>query len=579
MCALLQLKLQLTEEKDLPIRGRSLQLLGHISVSIGGENFAPYVNMGMESAQQNIALGNDDLREYSYIYYANVAKAMKASFAPALPTLLPHLLEVANESEYIFNGGSDDEEEADGAQGGDPAQEAEENEEEIDDDDIAINGMAGYVITKKSAITALGCIAQYTEEHFGPYLPQVFEVFLSEEGPLASYHDEIRGEAYEAMQHFVTALCATQGHKQGPPAGVVITIPEGMAPVVMKALRTSIEEISQGGDKSVVAKCYESIGGILTRIGAAALTLADSQGIQVGQLLLQQISNTLTQKLPCQNQEPEEDEEGDGGEDHDNEIMDDVTDLIGVLAKVLGPGFIPHFDLLLPNLLKFAKGDRVHSDRSMAVGCFGEVLAEIGPESIKYSAVVLPLIAASVADEMEGVRRNAAFCLCSLIDSAGAALSSNYLQILQMLYPICTRNADAKAIDTGADVDNALSAVAKMIKHAPDSIPLDSVLPVMIASLPLRNDMSEGPSVYGSLVQLIATQNAAAMQHLHQIVAILAQELSPKSKATEETKAIIVTGLRTALNDPAVAPALTAVFSAIQNPTHAMALQTALSSS
>lgn len=578
MCALLQTKLALTEVKDHPIRGRSLQLLGHISVSIGGDKFAPYVNMCMASAQENITIGDADLREFSYIFYANVAKSMKVAFVPALPTLMPHLLEVANESEYIFNGGSDDEEEGpEGAQTAVTTTADEDNDDVLDDDEdgIEINGYEGFVITKKSAITALACVAEFTEEHIGPYLPQIFEIFLSESGPLGSYHESIRGEAYEAMQHFVTALCATQGLKQGPPTGVVITLPDQLVPVIMKALRTSIAEITGGDDKGVVAKCYRTIGGILNRVGAVALTLADDADIQVGQLLLQAIKTSLAQQLPCQTLEPEEDdEEGDGGDDHDNELMDDVTDLIGILAKVMGPGFIPHFDLLLPDLLKFSTGNRVHSDRSMAVGCFGEVLAEIGPDSVKYGAVILPLIAASVTDEMEGVRRNAAFCLCALIDSAGVALAPNYLQILQMLYPICTRSADAKTIDTGADVDNALSAVSKMIKYSPEAIPLETVLPVMLSSLPLRNDMAEGYSVYGSLTRLLVAQNATALQYLPQIIAIFGYELSSESKATEEAKAVIVIGLKSA--NSAFAPAVSQALSNVQNPSHAAALQAAI---
>lgn len=581
MCALLQTKLFVEDKKDWALRGRSLQLLGHIAVSIEGENFAPYVNMGMQSAQQGINFNDDELREYAYIFYANVAKSMKASFVPALPSLMPQLLQEASKAEFTFAAGSDDDDDEEEGQAGatQPAAATAEADDDDDDEDGAeINGEEGYVITKKSAITALACIAQYTEEHFASYLPQVFTIFLNPEGPLGSYHFEIRGEAFEALQHFVTAACATQGLKQGPPAGTVIGIPQELVPYITQSLRASIEEIKEGWDKSVVAKCYETIGGIISRIGAAALTLVDASNIQIGQLLLQAIKDSLGQKLVCQNQETEEDE-NEEGEDHDNELMDDVTDMIGVLAKVLGPGFIPHFDLLLPDLLKFASGERVHSDRSMAVGCFGEVLAEIGPESIKYSAVVLPLIAASVADEMESVRRNAAFCLCALIDSAGAALAPNYLQILQMLYPICTRNASAKAIDTGADVDNALSAVAKMIKNSPETIPLDSVLPVMLASLPLRNDMTEGPSVYGSLSHLLANQNQTILQHLPQVVSIFGHELSAQSKATEETKQLIALGLTAAMSNPAVSPSLTAAINGVENPLYVSALRSVLTSS
>jgi hypothetical protein len=99
----------------------------------------------------------------------------------------------------------------------------------------------------------------------------------------------------------------------------------------------------------------------------------------------------------------------------------------------------------------------------------------------------------------------------------------------------------------------------------------------MLASLPLRNDMTEGASVYGALTQLMVSQNAIAVQHLPQIMAIFGHELSPESKATEETKLIIVTGLKSVLSST-FAPTVTAALSTVQNPSHSAALQAALSS-
>lgn len=45
------------------------------------------------------------------------------------------------------------------------------------------------------------------------------------------------------------------------------------------------------------------------------------------------------------------------------------------------------------------------------IGCYGEVIHEIGAPSIKYANVLLPLLQAGLADSMEPVRRNSAFCL------------------------------------------------------------------------------------------------------------------------------------------------------------------------
>ena len=302
---------------------------------------------------------------------------------------------------------------------------------------------------------------------------------------------------------------------------------------------------------------------MINSVGLVALSLPYNkiENTMIGQVLLQAVLTALDQKLPCQQDEIEG--EGDGNEDgqgqgrnddaaddHDSLVMDDVTDLIGMLAKVMGPAFTPHFDILLPPLMKFVEPDRIHSDRSMAIGCFAEVVAELGTNAEKYIQTALPVISAGLSDDMEGVRRNSAYFLAALIESTGKVLGPHFLHILQMLYPLCNRKDSQQAFDCGgADIDNALSAVAKMIKVAPELLPLNQVLPVLLAALPLRADNSEGPSVYGTLAMLLQTQNPVAYENFQAIIVAFGQVLIPDSKAVDETKGIVVSCLKALASD------------------------------
>ena len=543
MCAVLKSKLFTTEPSEMELRGRSLECLGHIAVSVGSVHFAPYLELGMQSAQQGIAMNDDDLKEYSYIFYANASKAMRQQFAPALPALIPHLIEAINETELIF--GDDDEEDEDGH----PIEhkhEEEEDDEDDDDDTIKINGREGYINTKKAAITALASIAQYVKEDFGPYLAESLKAMLADNGPLTSYHDIIRAEAFESLQHFVGVALASHGIRL-PSKYATLALPEDVLVVVKACMRCCLEGIKEDTDKLIVAKAVESVSGILEIVGVVALTLQDEleENVIMGQKLLELVQLSLQQKLTCQGDVIEQHEGDEEAEDHDNLVMDDMTDLIGVLARVMGPAFVTHFDQLLPSLLRFASGNRIHSDRSMAIGCFAEVIAELGQSAEKYAPVLLPLIAQGLGDEMEGVRRNSAYCLATLVQSTGKALGPNFLDILQWLYPLCTRKANQQALDTGgADTDNALSAVAKMIIVAPELLPLNQVLPVLLSALPLRSDNSEGPSVYSSLIHLINTQHPAAVQNFPALLTCLGQVLLPESKDIEETKVMVVSCLK-----------------------------------
>jgi hypothetical protein len=65
----------------------------------------------------------------------------------------------------------------------------------------------------------------------------------------------------------------------------------------------------------------------------------------------------------------------------------------------------------------------------MVIGCFAEVVHELGAPSIKYAGVLLPLIQAGLADPMEPVRRNSAFCLGTFVAATGTALKDHMMQV------------------------------------------------------------------------------------------------------------------------------------------------------
>jgi hypothetical protein len=286
----------------------------------------------------------------------------------------------------------------------------------------------------------------------------------------------------------------------------------------------------------------------------------------------------LVEKSPCQKASKMESHGDDEDEDHDNVVMDALTDLIGELAKVLKENFVTYFDEFQKHLLKFTKPSRTHSDRSMAIGCYAEVVAEIGPAAVKYADFLLPVIQASLTDSMEGVRRNSAFCVGVLVQSTGSALSSQFIHILQWLHPLCVRKDSQKTSDVGgADVDNALSAVARMIRTAPTLIPLAHVLPVMLASLPLRGDVSEGPNVYGCIANLVLTNDATAVSLLPTILQVLGQVLSASSNDEDETKAIVASFLQQLSVSSTYSGVLLSYVNQIADPEHRLAVQKAIS--
>jgi importin-4 len=99
VAALMTKCMVLTEERLYSLRGRALECMGHMAIAVGRETFRPYFQVTMECACEGLTRDSTDLHEFAYAVFANLAKVMKEEFAPALPELLPHLVQVIGTDE------------------------------------------------------------------------------------------------------------------------------------------------------------------------------------------------------------------------------------------------------------------------------------------------------------------------------------------------------------------------------------------------------------------------------------------------------------------------------------------------
>jgi importin-4 len=370
---------------------------------------------------------------------------------------------------------------------------------------------------------------------------------------------------------------SANGIKDKPKFGEVFALNPATVNITRMAMQSFVACLLTDEDKVPVSYATEATVGVLRQVGLAALQLQGEDNTPIANELMKAIHLLLSEKAPCQLRMEGDDQDEDDEDDHDNLVMDAVTDLVGELAKVLGPNFVVYFDEFQKLLLKFTKPSRVHTDRSMAIGCYAEVIAEIGPAALKYVDVLMPMLQAGLADPMEAVRRNSAFCVGTLVQSTGATLAPHFLSLLQWLHPVCLRKDSRTTSDTGgADVDNALASVARMITAARASVPLEHVLPVVLSSLPLREDTSEGPTIYQCLAQLLHENDATALSMVGPIVAAFGETLTKASTAEEKTKAISREMLVHLKNSSQFNAVVMAYVAQVTNPEDSQALQLAL---
>lgn len=562
-----------TEPSLFALRGRALECLGHVAVAIESTHFARYFETGMKSATQGLALNDESLKEHSFVFIANSAKVMGRAFEMYLGEMVPYLIGVLSESELSVMENVDDEEDD---------EEYDENaDEESDNRRIQLNVQEGFINSKKAALTAIGALAEHTKELFFPYLEKTYEILVAEGiGAIYSLHGLIRAEAYSIMQHIVSLLCISAGIISKPAYGEVVPMNETMSSVTKEIMNCYVECLCMDEDKYPVANACEGLIGVLDKLGVAALQLPnrDNSGPVINELLTS-IKLLLNEKAACQkDSQYDAGDEDNEDEDHDYVMMDSLTDLIAALARLLRADYVPCFDEFLKPLMKFTKPTRSSSDRAMAIGCFAEVVAELGPATLKYVDMIVPILKSQLNDGIESVRRNSAFCVGMLVKSTGNSLAPQFMAMLQMLQPLCVRrNIHGGTESTGADVDNALSAVAYMITASRDSIPLAQVLPVMVGALPLTGDTSEGPNIYGCLSNLVLTNNEVALSILPQIVSAMGDCLVPGSSAVDETKAIAQGCIQQMVLSPQLQPLLMNSLSTISNEASRNCLQQLLS--
>jgi len=565
----LAVPLQLSEERYFTLRGRALECLGHVAIAVGKDGFAPYLPLGMASAEQSLHLDAPELHEFTYAFFGTVAKVIGADFAPFLPTLVPHLCEVVVRS--------DGEERTAGGEGGyDLSALNDEDEADEDEDGTFLVVRTALLDSKRTACIALGMIAENTGPAFatGGHLAPALNALI---GQREYFHDAVRREVVTALARLVRAavvggygsLAGLPKYTPGDLTRTVETLAhEGIAVVSNAVVKALTAVLLEDENKGVCAVACEGLQSVLELLGPAVLApvmvtgWTASEGEEPNKLTgAQALLALLRETAPCQRDTTEVTEAGDPEEDegdHDSELMDSVSDLVGGFSKAFGAAFAPLAAEVIDAMMKYAKGGRPASDRAMAIGCFAEIMQYMGPAAAPHVPSLAPCIQAGLADSSMAVRRNACFAAGVLGATSPDALKPHFPALLAAITPCFTVSHEMD----GALVDNAASAVCRLIKAGgPDSLPLDAALPLLLGALPLKIDFTENDNVYDCLGKLLAAKPPALLPLLPQ--ALVASAHGVGAEVSPETRAVLVAGLKALAADPAAGPTVAAALGQI----------------
>jgi len=234
----------------------------------------------------------------------------------------------------------------------------------------------------------------------------------------------------------------------------------------------------------------------------------------------------LRQESSCQ--QVESDGEDDGDIDHDEVLMDAVSDLLPAFAKVMGSYFDLIFAKLFDPLMKFAKSPHPPQDKTMVVATLAEVAQEMGSPISAYVDKIMPLVLKELASSDATNRRNAAFCVGEICKNGGAATLKYYGDILRSLHNLFSNSESDDAVR-----DNAAGAIARMIMVQPQSIPLNQVLPVFIKALPLKEDHEESMPVYSCICSLLLSSHPQILPLVPDVIHVFAQVVVSPDESDE----------------------------------------------
>ncbi|XP_022984939.1 importin-4-like [Cucurbita maxima] len=491
---LMKIFLVLTKDEELCSRARATELVGIVAMSVGRTRMEQILPPFIEAAIAGFGLDFSELREYTHGFFSNVAEILDDGFVK----YLPHVVPLAFSSCNLDDGSAVDIDESDDENlngfGGVSSDDEAHDEPRVRNVSIR----TGVLDEKAAATQALGLFALHTKSSYAPYLEETLKILVRHSG---YFHEDVRLQAIISLEHILKAAQAiSQSYSEAS------TKAKEIFDTVMNIyIKTMVED----DDKEAVAQACTSMADIIKDYGYVVVEPYMPRLIDATLVLLREES-------ACQQVESDGEIDEDDTE-HDEVLMDAVSDLLPAFAKAMGSYFAPIFAKLFEPFMKFSRASRPPQDRTMVVACLAEVARDMGAPIAAYIDRVMPLVLKELASSEATNRRNAAFCVGEFCNNGGESTLKYYNDIFHGLYPLFGESESDNAVR-----DNAAGAVARMIMVHPEAVPLNQVLQVLLKALPLKEDYEESMSVYGCVSTLVLSSNPQILSLVPELVNIFA---------------------------------------------------------
>lgn len=517
----LKIHLVQTAEEGKPIQIQCLETLGILVRNLGKDAFLPLTEdccfLGLGLCDK---IDDPDLRRCAYSLFAALSGIMEDSISAHLEKITTLMLLSLKSREGIVVHYHENrsfmlfDDEAD--------EDAELIQDEDEDEDPDIEGFTvenSYIDEKEDACLALGEIAYNASSSFFPYLDSCFkEVSKHIESP----HTNVRKAVYQALGQFVCSMnkICQKNPSEANIAALLCLLSLMIPPCLHGALHDK--------ERSVVMAILDTLNQLLREVKEHCIR----EPAQLERLCTV-LKTVLQSKTLCQ--DPDADDEDEQQAELDAMLIEYAGEGIPLIAAAVGGAtFSPYFAEFLPLLLNKAKSSCSPAEKSFALGTLAESVVALGPAVVQFIPQILSALISGVRDEDKEVRSNSVFGLGVLVEHGGGAMHQEYPKILSILSSIISSEKNARVMD------NVCGAVSRMVLSHPNVIPLEQVFPVMLRSLPLKEDFEENSVVFKCIAFLYENFTSQVTTQLGNIVRIFSHVLGTKEIQPDTENSLIL---------------------------------------
>jgi len=478
---------------------QAMSTLGVLARAVGQENFSrefaeKCIKIGMELVQNN---DNPDVRKCAYALFGAVASVVKEEMASVMPVCVNLMLKSIQSTEGI----SIETEENNTSL---PLEDLSDEEDiEADDDkdqETDLDGLKSmsvqneYVAEKECAVIALKDLSVECGAAFYPYLPQATE----EVATLLDYPDyDVRCAAIDATTHFLIAY-----YKSGSNEGRDLFM-KGIQALVARLCEAVVEE----EEHQIVIAALDAITELLKECKEGVT------GVQGhSEMIVTCVRKIMKGECACQDAaEAEGGDEGDEDEEaeQDEMLFEYAGEVLPNLGRALTPAtFAPYFESLLSMLLKKTNKHCTVAERSFAVGAIADSMEPLAGALGPFHQNLVPFFIEMLKDSEDDVRNNAVYGLGEVVLWGGEDAVAHYTLILATLSKLLGHEKSPRVID------QVVGAVSRFVIANLAKVPVDDIVPAVLANLPLKEDLDEYEIVFKFFLTLFSAGHALTLQCL-----------------------------------------------------------------